>query len=125
MGGLMACYAIVARPDVFGRAGCVSAHFALADPQTAMRHQPAIEKAWADYLAARLGPPAGRKVWMDHGTVGLDGTYAPWQRSLARGFEAQGWREGHDYRVRVFEGAEHDENFWHVRMAGMLEWLWR
>jgi len=125
MGGLMACYAIIARPDVFERAGCVSGHFALADPEVAMRHQPAIERAWADYLAAHLGPPRGRRIWMDHGTVGLDGTYAPWQRALARGFEAQGWREGQDYTARVFEGAEHDENFWHARMAGMLEWLWQ
>ena len=90
-----------------------------------MKHQPAIEKAWTDYLAMHLGPPRGRRIWMDHGTVGLDGTYAPWQQALAHNLEAQGWREGRDYTARVFEGAEHDENFWHARMAGMLEWLWR
>lgn len=125
MGGLMACYAIIARPDVFGRAGCVSGHFALGSPDVAIKHQPVIEKAWADYLAAQFGPPRGRRIWMDHGTVVLDGTYAPWQRALARNFETHGWREGRDYAARVYEGAEHDENFWHARMPEMLRWLWR
>lgn len=125
MGGLMACYAPVARPEVFGRAGCVSAHLALADPELAKQHAPAIEKAWADYLAARLGAPNGRRVWMDHGTVGLDGYYAPWQQAVASDFAAQGWREGEDFTARVYEGAEHDENFWRQRMPEMLAWLWR
>lgn len=125
MGGLMACYAVIARPDVFGRAGCVSAHFALADPELAKQHAPAIEKAWADYLAARLGPPNGRRVWMDHGTKTLDSYYAPWQQAVARDFAAQGWREGQDYTARIYEGAEHDENFWRQRMPEMLGWLWR
>lgn len=125
MGGLMACYAIVARPDVFGRAGCVSAHLALADPELAKRHAPAIEAAWADYLAARLGPPDGRRIWMDHGTRTLDAYYGLWQRALAGDLAGAGWRDGRDYTARVFEGAEHDEIFWHTRMAGMLGWLWR
>lgn len=125
MGGLMACYAAIARPDVFGRAGCVSAHFALADPELAKQHAPAIEQAWANYLAAGLGPPNGRRVWMDHGTKTLDAYYAPWQQAVARDFAALGWREGEDYTARVFDGAEHDENFWHVRMGEMLGWLWR
>lgn len=125
MGGLMACYATIARPDVFGRAGCVSAHFALADPELAKQHATGIEKAWADYLAARLGPPNGRRVWMDHGTATLDAYYAPWQQAVARQFAAQGWREGADYTARVYEGAEHDETFWRRRMPEMLAWLWR
>lgn len=125
MGGLMACYAAVERPEVFGRAGCVSAHFALADPELAKQHAPAIEKAWTDYLAARLGPPNGRRVWMDHGTATLDAYYAPWQRAVARDFASHGWREGEDYTARVYEGAEHDENFWRQRMPEMLAWLWR
>lgn len=125
MGGLMACYALIERPDVFGRAGCVSAHFALADPDIAKAHGPAIETAWASYLASRLGPPRRRRVWMDHGTVGLDGTYGPSQLAVARAFAAQGWREDTDYVARVYAGAEHDENFWRARMPEMLGWLWR
>ena len=124
MGGLMSCYAIVARPDVFGRAGCVSSHFALVDPELAKQHASAIDTAWANYLAAHLGAPRGRRVWMDHGTKTLDAYYGPWQQALAHDFASQGWREGRDYTARVFEGAEHDEVFWHARMAEMLGWLW-
>ncbi|MFX8129754.1 alpha/beta hydrolase-fold protein, partial [Acinetobacter baumannii] len=29
MGGLISCYALAERPDVFGRAGCVSTHWPL------------------------------------------------------------------------------------------------
>ncbi|MBD3729608.1 MAG: hypothetical protein IE933_07875 [Sphingomonadales bacterium] len=124
MGGLMACYAIVERPDVFGRAGCVSAHFALADPELAARHAPEIERAWADYLSRKLGQPRGRKIWLDHGTATLDGWYGPWQDAIAADFAAQGWQEGRDFAARTYPGAEHDENFWRARMPEMLGWLW-
>lgn len=125
MGGIMSCYAIVARPDVFGRAGCVSAHFALIDPELAPANAMQIEGLWGDFLGANLGAPKGRRVWMDHGTEKLDSYYAPWQRMVADDFTALGWREGEDFATRVYQGAEHDENFWHARMPEMLAWLWR
>jgi len=125
MGGLMACYAAIARPEVFGRAGCVSAHFALVDPELAKLHASAIETAWAGYLAARLGAPGDRRVWMDHGTATLDAHYGPWQDAIARDFAGQGWHEDTHFTARVYEGAEHDENFWRQRMPEMLAWLWR
>jgi len=34
MGGLMSCYAFLERPQVFGRAGCVSSHWPAVDPRT-------------------------------------------------------------------------------------------
>lgn len=125
MGGVMSCYAIVARPDIFGRAGCVSAHFALVDLELAPANKAQIEGLWADYLGANLGEPSGRRVWMDHGTEMLDSYYAPWQQMVAADFKALGWREGEDFTARVYEGAEHDENFWRARMPQMLAWLWR
>ena len=33
MGGLMSCYAFLERPEVFGRAGCVSSHWPAVDPR--------------------------------------------------------------------------------------------
>ncbi len=125
MGGIMSCYAIVARPDVFGRAGCVSAHFALVDPELAPANEAQIAGLWADFLGANLGAPRGRRVWMDHGTEKLDGYYAPWQRMIAADLTALGWQDGEDFTARVYQGAEHDENFWHARMPEMLAWLWR
>lgn len=125
MGGLMACYALSERPDVFGRAGCLSSHLMLVDPDLAKTHRGAIEGAWRAYLAARLGPPDGRRAWLDHGTLGLDANYAPFQVAVARSFAAQSWREGEDMTARVFAGTDHDENAWGARMADVLAWLWR
>lgn len=125
MGGVMSCYAVVARPDTFADAGCVSAHFALVDPELATAHAQQIKKLWDDYLEANLGAPDGRRVWMDHGTEMLDSYYGPLQEAVAADFTRLGWKEGEDFTARVFEGAEHDENFWHERMPEMLRWLWR
>jgi enterochelin esterase-like enzyme len=125
MGGVMSCYAIIERPDIFGRAGCVSAHLALASPDLAPAHTEQIAALWDGYLDAKLGKPEGRRVWMDHGTEKLDSYYAPWQVMVAQDFSGRGWQEGEDYTARVYEGAEHDETFWNARMAEMLRWLWR
>ena len=125
MGGVMSCYAIVARPDTFGRAGCVSAHFALVAPDVASANEALIARLWDTYLDANLGAPVGRRVWMDHGTEMLDSYYAPWQVFVAEDFKRLGWVEGTDFTARVYQGAEHDENFWRERMPEMLRWLWR
>ena len=125
MGGVMSCYAIAARPDAFGRAGCVSAHFALIDPELAPDNERQIAALWDGFLTAKLGAPAGRRVWMDHGTEKLDSYYGPWQRMVAEDFTTHGWREGDDFTARVYEGAEHDEVSWNARLPEMLKWLWR
>lgn len=125
MGGVMSCYSVIERPDIFGRAGCVSAHLALADPELAPKHEAEIAAIWDDYLDARLGEPDGRRIWMDHGTEKLDAYYGPWQEMLSADLTSRGWHEGEDFTARVYQGAEHDEIFWNQRMPEMLAWLWR
>lgn len=121
MGGLMSCYAIVERPDVFGRAGCVSSHWPIALPREAEHEQ--AKAIWRDWFAARLGKADGRKVWMDHGTETLDQYYAPYQKVVDGAFVEVGWREGADFRSEVYEGAKHDENAWAERLPEILDWL--
>ncbi|MGI9377562.1 MAG: alpha/beta hydrolase [Tsuneonella suprasediminis] len=125
MGGLMACYAAIERPEVFGRAGCVSVPFAPLDPALADANGDAIASAWSTYLGEHLGSPDGRRIWMDHGMVGMDAAFGPWQDKVAGDFAAAGWRDGADYTARAFPGAEHDENFWRARLPEILRWLWR
>lgn len=125
MGGVMACYALIERPDVFGRAGCVSAHLALVDPALAPDHAAMISALWNTYLDRKLGRAAGRRIWLDHGTETLDAHYAPWQAMVAQGLAQRGWVEGTDFVARVYRGAEHDELSWHARLPEMLAWLWR
>lgn len=124
MGGIMSCYAIVERPDVFGRAACVSSHWPIADPEIAAKQKAEIDTIWRDWLDDKLGPPNGRRVWMDHGTALLDSYYPPYQAEISEAFRANGWKEGEDFAARSYAGAEHDEIAWNARLPEMLAWLW-
>ena len=123
MGGILSCWAIAARPDVFGRAACISSHWPIADPDRVVDRRGEVEALWRDWFAANLGAPQGRKVWMDHGTATLDAHYAPYQQVVDAAFAGAGWREGEDFRSEVYEGAEHEENAWAARLPEVLEWL--
>lgn len=124
MGGLISCYAFVEYPKVFGRAGCVSTHWLLTMPDK-LPPQADVLGLWRAYLTRNLGKPAGRRLWMDHGTETLDANYGPWQRSIDADLTALGWREGRDFTTRVYPGAAHEENAWSARLDDVLAWLLR
>lgn len=123
MGGIMSCWAIAERPDIYGRAGCVSSHWPLALPEEAEADRAQVIGIWSNYFAGELGAPAGRRIWMDHGTATLDRFYAPYQAAVDADFVAAGWAEGVDFRSEQYQGAEHDENAWAARLPEMLGWL--
>jgi predicted alpha/beta superfamily hydrolase len=123
MGGLMSCYAFLERPEVFGRAGCVSSHWPAVDPRAIVADEAALKALWDGWFAARLGAPDGRRVWMDHGTATLDQFYAPYQQVVDAQFAAAGWQKGRDWESRVYEGAEHEENAWAARLPEVFGWL--
>ncbi|MEY4238833.1 MAG: hypothetical protein RL339_1434 [Pseudomonadota bacterium] len=125
MGGLMSCYAFLERPETYGRAGCVSSHWPAADPRTVGEASPELIALWDGWFAARLGQPAGRRVWLDHGTATLDAFYAPYQQAINARFAASGWQRGRDWESRVYEGAEHEENAWAKRLPEVFGWLLR
>ena len=122
MGGLISCYAFVERPRVFGRAGCVSTHWLLAMPEE-LPQGADILGLWRRYLDARLGRPAGRRLWMDHGDQTLDAHYGPWQAAIDRDLFALRWRKGRDFESRTFPGAAHEENAWAARLPQVFAWL--
>lgn len=123
MGGLMSCYAFLEKPQVFGRAGCVSSHWPAVDPRVVEGESEAVKALWDGWFAARLGAPQGRRVWMDHGTATLDQFYAPYQQVVDARFAAAGWQRGRDWESRVYEGAEHEENAWAARLPEIFGWL--
>jgi enterochelin esterase-like enzyme len=131
MGGLISLYALTERADVFGKAAAVSLHSPLIDPDLLSQNPPmaAVVKAdWTRYLSTRLGAPAGRKLWMDHGTETLDASYAPYQAVLDKGVAETGWTRGIDFESRVYKGTPHEENAWAARLPEILGWLlsdWR
>jgi len=123
MGGLMSCYAILERPEVFGRAGCVSSHWPALVSAEVARADPALKALWDGWFAARLGPPDGRRVWLDRGTETIDQFYAPYQPVVDARFAAAGWQKGRDWESRVYEGTGHEENAWAARLPEIFGWL--
>lgn len=122
MGGIMSCYAAIKRPDVFGRAACVSSHWPLADPGKESFANEA-DAIWRDYILVEAGAPEGRRIWMDHGTAALDQHYPPRQAYVSQAFRVAGWKEERDFVAREYVGAEHDEIAWNERLPEMLTWL--
>ena len=125
MGGLMSCYAFLNRPDIFGRAACISSHWPAVDPRSVQGGDPELIGLWDRWFAERLGRPDGRRLWLDHGTATLDAFYAPYQQAVDARITASGWKKGSDWESRVFEGAEHEENAWAARLPEIMAWLLR
>ena len=123
MGGLMSCYAFVTRPDVFGRAACVSSHWPAADPAKVGDFNQELAAIWQTTFVERLGNPNGRRLWMDIGTATLDAYYPPYQARIDDGVLAAGWRKGVDFESKVYDGAPHEENAWAARLPEILGWL--
>lgn len=125
MGGLMSCYAFLNRPDIFGRAACISSHWPAIDPRAVEGGDPELIGLWDRWFAEKLGSPNGRRLWLDHGTATLDAFYAPYQQAVDARIAASGWEKGNDWESRVYEGAEHEENAWAARLPEIMGWLLR
>lgn len=123
MGGLISCYAFMARPDVFGQAACVSSHWPSVDPREVGPTNPELQALLTGWFRQSLGAPGQRRLWMDHGTATLDAFYAPYQAVVDAQVAAKGWQKGRDFESRVYEGAEHEENAWAARLPEIFNWL--
>ncbi len=125
MGGLMSCYAFMARPDIFGQAACVSSHWPSVDPREVGPTNPELQALLTNWFRQALGAPGHRRLWMDHGTATLDAFYAPYQAMVDAQVSANGWQKDRDFESRVYHGAEHDEDAWAARLPEILGWLLR
>ena len=111
MGGLVSQYAISKYPGVYGGAGCVSTHW------------PAGNGIALDDFAAHLTDPATHKYYFDYGTATLDGSYEPYQLRADAILRNAGYVEGRNWITRRFEGAEHSEKAWRLRVGEPLAFL--
>jgi predicted alpha/beta superfamily hydrolase len=111
MGGLISQYAMSRYPDVFGGAGCVSTHW------------PAGDGIALDDFAAHLPDPGTHRYWFDFGTETLDSSYEPYQRRADEILRKAGYVEGQNWITRKFEGAEHSEKAWRLRVDQPLVFL--
>lgn len=119
MAGVMAGAIFVEAQRSFGRAGCMSPNWPIYDKR--MIDHPQLPSLWASYFA-QLGGPAGRRLWLDHGTQMMDAGMAPHQSAIADRLVAQGWRRGCNLSTRVYD-AGHAFAQTAAQMDEMLAWL--
>lgn len=100
MGGLASLYAIGKRPDFFTTALALSTHW------------PAGENALVDALVESLPEPRTHKIWMSHGTRGLDAGYGPFQEYADKKMSEAGWRIGENFSTRIYKRSGHNERSW-------------
>ncbi|MDP9422126.1 MAG: alpha/beta hydrolase-fold protein [Pseudomonadota bacterium] len=126
MGGLMAFYAMAEYPEMFGQAAAVSMHLALFDPTVKGDDHAAQAKLAADafrrYLANSRMRPGRNRLYIDHGTATLDGSYAPYSAEVVPMLERLGWK-GPSFMFRIFKGTEHNETAWAQRVDIPLAFL--
>jgi hypothetical protein len=120
MAGVMAGAIFVEAQQAFGRGACMSPNWPIYDIR--MIDHPQLLSIWPDYFA-RLGAPAGRRLWLDHGTQMMDAGMAPHQIKIARRLAELGWRRGRNLEARVYRGAGHAFASTAVQMDELLAWL--
>jgi predicted alpha/beta superfamily hydrolase len=87
MGGLASLYALCRRPEVFGGAGCLSTHWPVTriagiHDNPAAPPMIALSAAVLGWFDANLPRAGAHRLYFDHGTLGLDRLYAPYQARM-------------------------------------------
>lgn len=120
MAGVMAGAILVEGRHAFGRGACMSPNWPIYDER--MIDYPGLPGLWADYFS-QLGPPAGRRLWLDHGTKMMDAGMAPHQAAIAWRLANLGWRRHRNLEARVYRGAGHAYAQTAAQMDELLAWL--
>lgn len=120
MAGVMSGAIFVEAQQVFGLGACMSPNWPIYDDK--MIDHPQLMSIWPTFFA-QLGPPRGRKLWLDHGTKMMDAGMAPHQAGIARQLRKQGWRPGLNLQTQVYKGAGHAFAETAAQMDEVLTWL--
>ena len=99
MGGLATLYAVAQFPDRFATALALSTHWPFGG-------NPLVERTIAE-----LPDPTKHKIWMSHGTKGLDSAYAPFQHYADKLMHERGYLP-HNFVSKVYERSGHNERSW-------------
>jgi enterochelin esterase-like enzyme len=119
MGGLISWYAMCEYPNVFGKAICLSTHW----PGTSHLKYPKTPKAFENYLAKNLPSPKNHSIYFAHGTGYLDSLYTPHQKSIDKLMTKKGFKEGKNWKTKVYMGADHKESEWRKQMVDALNFM--
>ena len=99
MGGLATLYAVAQFPEKFSTALALSTHWPFGGNELVER------------TIKELPSPTTHKIWMSHGTKGLDGAYAPFQQLADRLMSERGYLS-HNFISKVYERSGHNERSW-------------
>ena len=129
MGGLSAINTVLEYPEYFGFAGCISTHWVGIKPSEYISlpfsKDPFITgdedtaKAIKKYIASKINNLNEKRIYFDHGTVGLDSLYGNPQTEINELFKINGI----EFQSKVFEGHDHGTNFFGERFGPMILYL--
>jgi len=119
MGGAISVYAMNEYPQVFGGAAGLS--LAWVGMGKANFELPL---AAFDYLRDHLAPPAGHRLYMDHGDGDMDAWFGNYQAFVDEIVRDKGYTAAHWQTLR-FPGTGHSERDWAARLEAPLEFLLR
>lgn len=105
------------RPDLAGRAACLSTSF------EGTEGAPPLHSRLLRELEDRTALPAGVKLFLDYGTLGVDECYEPYHRDAGAILRAKGWMQGTQFEIRRMGGGAHTPHSWSERLEPALRWL--
>ncbi|MDZ7807521.1 MAG: alpha/beta hydrolase-fold protein [Gracilimonas sp.] len=114
MGGLISLYAIMEYPNIFGAAACLSTHWPVADNG---------DNDFLSYIPSALPNPETHKIYFDLGTLGLDGEYDVYQDQVNEMMKTRGYTKGKNWVTKKFEGHDHKEQYWAIRVNQPLMFI--
>ena len=117
MGGLISMYALMQHPGLFAGAAALSTHWIGLFEQNEV-----FPEAFRRYMEGRLHLLTDHALYFDFGTVGLDSLYIPHQAVVDALLNEQA-PEGLRHISLRFEGAEHNERWWAMRLHEPLLFL--
>jgi len=119
MGGLISLYALCEYPDQFGGIAGLSTHW----PGSLLIKDSSIPNGILEYLSMELPIFMGRKkIYLDHGTLGLDSLYMPYQEKMNALCTSAGY-DASQYQFHLDEDADHNEEAWRNRLHIPLQFL--
>lgn len=118
MGGLSSLYALCAYPEVFSRAACLSIHW----PILTKVPDDSMFSTFFEWVKSNLPADGNHRLYMDRGTATLDSLYKPYMDRVELMMKESGF-PSEQYKIKVFEGAEHNEIAWANRFEEVLVFL--
>jgi hypothetical protein len=107
---------IINRPDLAGRAACLSTSFEGTEGAP-----PLHSRLLRELEELKTLPPA--KLFLDYGTTGIDECYEPYHRDAGAILRTKGWSDGEEFVIRRVAGGAHTPISWGERLEPALRWL--